>query len=110
MPGGRAENLEPCLQRVVALDELQLRRAAAEQRGEQLLEVGVDLLERLVEPLPALAVEALDAATELGDSRDQVIAILHHQVELFANLFCFLLGPEVHPAQPLALRLQPIDL
>ena len=33
------DDLEAGLQRIVALDELQLRRAAAEERGEQLLEM-----------------------------------------------------------------------
>ena len=41
------DDLEPGLQRIVAFDELQFGRAAAEQRREQLLEVAVDLLERL---------------------------------------------------------------
>ena len=58
----------------------------------------------------AFAVERLDAAAQLGDRRDQVVAILDHQVELFAHLLGFLLGAEVDPAQPLALGLQPIDL
>ena len=53
LPGGRGDDLEPGLQRIVAFDELQFRRAAVEQRREQLLEVLVDRLERLGQPLRA---------------------------------------------------------
>jgi hypothetical protein len=70
------DDLEPGLQRIVVLDELQFRRAAAEQRGEQLLEVAIDLVEGLGEPLAAFLVEALDAAAQLGDRADQVVAFV----------------------------------
>ncbi len=55
-------------------------------------------------------VEALDAGAELGDRRDQVVAVLDHDVELFLHLDALAFGPEINPAQPLALGLQPLDL
>src|SRR5512141_1903244 len=46
-------------ERVLALDQLQLGRAAAEKLREQVLEVLVYLLERLQQPFARLAIEAL---------------------------------------------------
>ena len=60
-------DFEAGFQRVVAFDQLQFGGAAAEQLGEQMLEVLVDLFEGRQQPLARLAVEALDAEAQLLD-------------------------------------------
>ena len=56
------DDLEPALERILALDHLEARLAAAEQRREQALEVAVDGVEGLLQALLALAVELGDGA------------------------------------------------
>ena len=68
-------DFEPRLQRILRLGEPQLGLAAAEQLGEELLEVAAHLLEGDEEALAALAVQALDALAQAGDGGDQVVAL-----------------------------------
>ena len=75
LPGRLGQNFEPGFERVVAFDQLQFGGAAAEQLGEQVLEVLVDLFERGQQPLARLAVEALDALAQVLDRLDQVVAL-----------------------------------
>ena len=58
---GRArKNVEPRLQGIIAFDELQFRRAAVEQQREQLLEMGVHLVEGGEQPFAPFLVQACD--------------------------------------------------
>ena len=54
------EDLEAGLERIVGFDQLQFRRAAAEQGREQALEMPVDHVESREQPLAPLAVQAAD--------------------------------------------------
>ena len=60
LAGRAGEDFEAGFERIVGFDQLQLGRAAAEQMGEQPLELAVDDVEGGEQPLAALAVEALD--------------------------------------------------
>ena len=68
-------DLEPGFERIFAFDQLQLGIAAAEQFGEQLLEIGVDRRERREQALARLAVEAVDALAQPPDGLDQIVAL-----------------------------------
>ena len=58
------EDFEPGLERIVAVDQRQMRLASFEQAGEEPFEVGVDLLERGAQALAALAVEIADRSAQ----------------------------------------------
>ena len=103
-------DFEACLQRVLALDQLQLRGAAAEQLREQVLEVAIDLFERGEQPLARLAVEALDALAQLRDRRHQIVALAGERCVLGLDLAQFFFCAQVDRAQPLALAPQPLEL
>ena len=109
MPGRLGQDFEAGFQRIVAFDQLQFGGAAAEQLGEQLLEVLVDLLERGQQPLARLAVEALDAEAQLLDRLDQIVALGGERGVLGLDLAQFLLGAQIDRAQPLALAPQPLQ-
>ena len=57
---GLGEDLEPGLERIVRIDQREMRLPALEQPGEQAAEMGVDRLEGGAQPLAALAVEIAD--------------------------------------------------
>ena len=106
---GLGHDLEAGFERIVAFDQLQFGGAAAEQLGEQVLEVLVDLLERRQQPLARLAVEALDAEPQLLDRLHQVVALGGERGVLGFDLAQFFLGAQVDRAQPLALAAQPLQ-
>src|SRR5262249_24616973 len=66
------DDLEPALKGILAFDHLEARLASAEEGREELLEVGVDLIESLLKPLTGLLVELADATSELRDPRFDV--------------------------------------
>ena len=68
-------DLQAGFERIFAFDQLQLGIAAAEQFGEQLLEIGVDRRERRQQALARLAVEAVDALPQPPDRLDQIVAL-----------------------------------
>jgi len=74
LPGGLAWISRPA-RVVLRLGQPQFGFAAAEQLGEELLEVAADLLESDEEALAALAVQALDALAQTADGGDQVVAL-----------------------------------
>ena len=106
MPGGRAENFQAGLQRVVAFDELQFGLAAAEQHLEQALEMAVHGLESVEQPLAALFVQAEDALAQLGDRLFQVGALLLQAIEFGAQRLGLFLGAQIDAAEPFAVGLQ----
>src|SRR3546814_12806994 len=57
-------DLQPRLQRIIRIDQRQMRAAALEQGREQRSEMPVDLLERRQQPRAALAVEIADRPDE----------------------------------------------
>ena len=65
------EDFEAGFQRVVAVDQGEMRAAALEQPDEQALEVAVDLVECCSQPFPALAVEVADRTAQTVDRLDQ---------------------------------------
>ena len=79
-------DLEPGLQRIVVLGQGQMGTPAAEQPGEQLLEMLVDHLEGGQQPLAPLAVEAGDALAQPGDGADQIAALVLQAGELGLDL------------------------
>jgi hypothetical protein len=68
-------DFKPGIQRVVGFDQLQFRRAAAKQMGEQPLELAVDLLKGDQQALAAFPVEALDSGAQFLDRVDDVLAL-----------------------------------
>ena len=65
----------PGFERVVGFGQLQLGLAAAEEVGEEPLEMGVDGAEGGEQPLAALAVEAADPLAQALDGGDQIVAL-----------------------------------
>ncbi len=109
LPGGLAWISRPASQRILRLGEPQLGLAAAEQLGEELLEVAADLLEGGEEALAALAVQALDALAQAADGGDQVVALGRHAGDLLLELVGLFLGAQVHRAHGLALVHQALE-
>ena len=75
LAGRLGEDLQARFERIVVLDQLQFGGAAAEQLGEQPLEVRVDRRERGQQPLARLLVQADDALAQPRDRLDQVVAL-----------------------------------
>ena len=88
LAGRPRDDLEAGFERIVGFGELQLRRAAAEEVGEQPLEVRVDRVEGGEQPLAALAVEAADALAQALDRRDQVVALGDQRIAPRARSRC----------------------
>src|SRR5262249_58657855 len=92
------QDLEAGLERILVFDQLQLSGAAAEQCGEQALEVAVHHFERHEQPLARLAVEALDAVAQPLDRFDQVVALVDEAGMLRLDLPQLLLAPQLDRA------------
>src|SRR4029077_12177745 len=103
------EDVEAGFERVVALDQLQLRRSAAEQRGEQALEVTVHHFERRKQALARLAVEALDALAQALDRLGQVVALGGERGVLRLDLAQLFLGAQIDGAKALAVAAQLVE-
>ena len=101
---------EPGFQRIVAFDQLQFGLAAAEQLGEQMLEVSVHDFERGDQPLARLAVEILDALPQPLDGFDQIVALGDQRGVLGLDLGQFLFGAQIDGAKPLALAPQLFEI
>ena len=84
--------------------------AAAEQFGEQPLEMPVDGLERGQQPLARLAVEALDALAQPLDGFDQVVALGGQRGVLGLDLAQLFLGAQIDGAEPLAVAAQLFEI
>ena len=84
--------------------------AAAEELREQPPEVPVDRAERFEHPLPPLAVEAGDAASQARDRLQQIGAGLLHLPDTLVELARFRLCPQVHGADVLSFADQPLKL
>ena len=93
-------------QRIVALDQVQRGFAAAEQLGEQPLEMVVDGLERRQQPFARFAVETLDALPQPLDRFDQVVALGGECGVLGLDLAQFFLGTQIDGAEPFAVAAQ----
>ena len=104
------DDLKAGFQRIVALDQVKRRLAAAEQLGEQPLEMGVDGFERGQKPLARLAVEALDAGAQLLDRFDEVVALGGERGVLGFDLAQLLLGAQVDGAEAIAVAAQLFQL
>src|SRR3546814_11679807 len=61
----------PIFQRIIRIDQRQMRAAALEQGREQRSEMPVDLLERRQQPRAALAVEIADRPAQPVDRSDE---------------------------------------
>ncbi len=109
LAGRLRQDFEAGFERVVALDELQLGVAAAEQLGEQMLEVLVDDLERGQQPFARLGVETVDALAQALDRLDQVVALAGELVVLLLDLAQLFFGAQVDGAEPLALAPDAIE-
>ena len=70
--GGLAHDLQPGIQRVVALHQYQVGGAAAKQVAKQHGEVFVNGFKSLQKPFAALGIEVGNAVAQLGDSRFEV--------------------------------------
>ena len=109
LAGRAGVDLQPGLERIVALDEFQLGLAAAEQGLEQAFEIVVDDVESRHQPLAALGVEFVDAVAQLGDGGRQVAALDLHGIEPVAVFDRLVLGAQVDGAEGLALALQTVQ-
>ncbi len=110
LPGRLGEDVEAGLEGVVGFDQLQLGGAAAEEGREEALEVLVDGGEGGEQALAALAVERADAAAQLLDGLDQVVALADHAVELRLDLGQLVVGTQIDAAEAFALALQAVEL
>src|SRR4051794_35518952 len=103
---GRARHdVEAGLERILGFDELQFRRAAAEQQREQLLETRVDLLERGKQALAPLFVEIADRGAQLLDRFVEIVALGDHAIARGFDLLQLLVGAQIDRAEALALAL-----
>ncbi len=96
------QDFEAGFQRIVGFDQLQFRLAAAEQRGEELAEFLIHRAEGVEQALAAFAVEAGNAAAQLGDRLDEIVALPDQAVELLGHRFGLFLGAEIDAAETLA--------
>ena len=71
--------------------------------------MGVDLLERIEQPHPALAVEAADRAAQAQDRLGQFLFLRDVLRRLAVEFGQFLLGDQVDRPDPLALGRQAIE-
>jgi hypothetical protein len=91
----RRAMVQPGFQRIVGLGQFQMCPSAAEQLGEQLLEMGVDLFEGGNKPGAAFTVKLVDSLAQAGDGLDQVLALGLHGSDLLAELLGLLMGPQI---------------
>ena len=103
-------DLEAGLERIFRLGEPQLGLAAAEQLGEELLEVAAHLLEGGEETLAALAVQALDALAQAADGGNEVVALGRHTGDLLLEFVGLFLGAQVDRTHRLALVHEALEL
>src|SRR6185436_14415089 len=106
LAGRTRQDLQPRLQRIVGTGQLQLRRSAAEEMLEEADEMAVHSLERREQPLPALAVQILDAEPQPLDRFLQILDLAAHLAEPGLELLRLLLGAQVDAAEAFALRFQ----
>ena len=102
-------DLQPGLERIVALDQLEMRLAAVEQGREQAAEMAVDLLIGFEQPDAAFAVEAADRAAQAVDRLGQFLALPRRPWCGFVELGQLLLGDQVDRADPFALGGQALE-
>jgi len=96
------EDLQPGFQRVVAVDQREVRLPPFEQAGEQAPEMGIDLLEGGAQPFAPLAVEVADRTAQAGDRLGQLGLFGRAVAVFFLDLRQFLGRDEVDRADPLA--------
>ena len=106
LPGGQAKISRPELERIVGIDQFQLRRAAAEQRLEQPPEMPVHRVEGFEQALAALAIEIGNALPQPHDGFLDIGLLPLHFLELGGKLSLFLLGSQIDAAQPLAVAFE----
>src|SRR3546814_12873215 len=68
-------DLEPRFERIVRIDQFEMRVPAIEQGREQPLEMDVHRLERGEQPLAALAIEVADRSAQPVDRQPQFLAL-----------------------------------
>ena len=96
------KDLEPRFERVVAVDQRQMRLAPLEQPGEQPLEVIVDLFERCAQPFAPLAVEVADRAAQPADRLAQFLLLRRVGAVLALDPFEFFRRDQVDRTDPFA--------
>src|SRR3546814_17435114 len=96
----------PIFQRIIRIDQRQMRAAALEQGREQRSEMPVDLLERRQQPRAALAVEIADRPAQPVDRLLQLVALGDAGGAAFLNLGEFALGDKIDRAKPFAVARQ----
>src|SRR5205085_4982140 len=95
------DDLDPALERIVLVEQREAGAAAAEQRAERLLEVGVDRRERLAEALARRLVDAPDRFARLRDRLDQILALRRQEAVARLELVVLLDRHHVHRAATL---------
>ena len=89
------DDLDAALEGIVRLEELDLGVAALEERGEEVSEVLVDLLQGLEELVLALLVDLADGLDGRGDGVAEVLALLGQEVEALLLFDELLFGHQV---------------
>jgi hypothetical protein len=92
------------IERIVGIDQLQLRGAAAEQMGEKALEVIIDHLKGCQQPFPRFPVQVRDTGPEAANRLDQVIAFIGQRGLLLVDFGEFFFRAQVDAAEPFPLR------
>ena len=108
LAGWLGHDLQPRLQRIVAVDQREVRFAAAEQAGEQATEMSVDRLERCAQPFAPFAVEIADRSAQAIDRFSQFGLLAEARRLALLCLGKLLCGDQVDRPDPLALGLQPL--
>src|SRR5690606_17991107 len=106
---GMRDDLQPCLERVFALDEFECCRPAAEKRSEKVGKVAVHPRKGVAEPRSSFSVEVGNALAEFGDGLDQVVPVRHRDLEMPADFLDLPLRSKVDAAQTLAFGLEPVQ-
>ncbi len=95
------EDLQPCIERVFRIDQLELGRAAAEQHRKEPLELAVDDLEGGEQALAALPVEGADRLAQPAHSLAEIVALGGQPLALAPDLGQFVLGPQIDGTEAL---------
>ncbi len=102
-------DLEPGLERVVALDQLEMRLAALEQGREQATEMRVDFLVGVEQPDSPFAVQIADRAAQPVDRLGQLVGFLGTLCPGCVELGELRFRDQVDRADPLPFRGQPFE-
>ncbi len=99
LAGGRRHDVDAALGQVSFVGEAHLALAAAEQRLEHFLEVGVDAFEGFLEAAARFGVELLDGFLGIADGIEQVLSLRVQELVALLRLVILFERLRIHRAQ-----------